>query len=1088
VTTHNVVDSEEVLRKLGYEYVLYVDQESEPRSAHAKFSDILPCLKEPYASFKLYLHQEQAIKALSKGKNVILVAGTGSGKTEAWALYAIRKAVEDRKFKVLAIYPTIALESDQGFRLQKYCEQCRLKILKLDRKTVKGLEGEGILQRELANSQFILTNPAFFMVRVKNGFKDKFKELKNIKLFVVDELDYYGSKRATLLIKLLETVIKKFLNYKSPQIVILSATLANHEVLKRWLEDITGRETEIISGEPFKTKSKIYIILGKRETVRKIFNDIIKLKSDLVKYLQKDLIDKLNDYEEFKKNIFKLRFELEKLTIQDKVIQTASSILNILPDIDVPELVAELLQSYENENYVTIVYERSINQANKLVSSVKDLCREKYGRDCNVIITPHHHIVSRKDRSEIERRLREGTVKMVVTVRTLIQGIDIGTVVRTIHIGLPKDVKEFLQKEGRRGRRKDITHSECIIIPITNWQYLIEGLKMIKKLGLEIEILNRNNEYLKLFESLLNVKHGINLKQLPKDEYALLSKLKLTDKNEIEKVWSKFNFYEMDRPRPLRPRRPRYVISIKGINEPVESEENDISLKDYVEKFQVGYIDHLTNAIVISNRRPIKERYVRQYAVEAEIEWLLKNQGIPIKIPDDIGEVRVPKAIINAIETYKDIKYRWHRSHGEPEPNFLKDVVGGKVWSEIILGFQVFGDGFTRIKEIPLQVFWIVESKQKYPIKISEDITIYQYLREKIPIEYSTYGMYEDFTYAYVIDLDPDDIENFEDLELGFTYLKALLRKHYRIELDLLGISIIPPRTTYIKLNGLKLLLIYEKEATGLIELLKQGKLKIENDILNCYKIFKLIELNKLDDVDLILMQLVDDYAIYKINMLKTRQKSLNDYAMKALMYICPQLAVNALTEIFKSKGVEKDMSKTHQRIASLDIVFAELCVEDKCEDIFVTTIYDGNSSRTVTTIEDLVKELIQLSISGYTILHYGKDNLIKKVLSETSELGLPCITLRIIDTYKQLCKIVPNYIPKSLTLLAKVLANLTGEVIDLPPTIKLLTLLNEVIQMLSKRRLSLEQVKDQIVKILTLYTQTSSYLIYKLYKTLITQ
>jgi superfamily II DNA/RNA helicase len=51
------------------------------------------------------------------------------------------------------------------------------------------------------------------------------------------------------------------------------------------------------------------------------------------------------------------------------------------------------------------------------------------------------------------RKFRIGRCKWMVTVKTLEVGIDIGDVSRIIHLGLPPSLSEFMQREGRSGRR-----------------------------------------------------------------------------------------------------------------------------------------------------------------------------------------------------------------------------------------------------------------------------------------------------------------------------------------------------------------------------------------------------------------------------------------------------------------------------------------------------------------------------------------------------------------------------------------------------------------------------------------------------------
>ena len=48
-----------------------------------------------------------------------------------------------------------------------------------------------------------------------------------------------------------------------------------------------------------------------------------------------------------------------------------------------------------------------------------------------------------------------------------------GSVTRIVHISLPSTLAEFLQREGRSGRRKDIKQTESIILVSNTYDYII---------------------------------------------------------------------------------------------------------------------------------------------------------------------------------------------------------------------------------------------------------------------------------------------------------------------------------------------------------------------------------------------------------------------------------------------------------------------------------------------------------------------------------------------------------------------------------------------------------------------------------------
>lgn len=68
---------------------------------------------------RLYRFQEEAYKHISEGKDVMIVAGTGTGKTEAFLVPLIEMALRsDSRPAALLIYPTKALARDQMKRME----------------------------------------------------------------------------------------------------------------------------------------------------------------------------------------------------------------------------------------------------------------------------------------------------------------------------------------------------------------------------------------------------------------------------------------------------------------------------------------------------------------------------------------------------------------------------------------------------------------------------------------------------------------------------------------------------------------------------------------------------------------------------------------------------------------------------------------------------------------------------------------------------------------------------------------------------------------------------------------------------------
>ena len=69
----------------------------------------------------------------------------------------------------------------------------------------------------------------------------------------------------------------------------------------------------------------------------------------------------------------------------------------------------------------------------------------------------HHGSLNREDRLEVEQRLREGKVRVVVCTSSLDLGVDFSPVDQVIQVGSPKGISRLLQRAGRSGHRPGAT-------------------------------------------------------------------------------------------------------------------------------------------------------------------------------------------------------------------------------------------------------------------------------------------------------------------------------------------------------------------------------------------------------------------------------------------------------------------------------------------------------------------------------------------------------------------------------------------------------------------------------------------------------
>jgi ATP-dependent helicase YprA (DUF1998 family) len=105
---------------------------------------------------RLYSHQESAIRNAVDGKNIVVVTGTGSGKTECFSIPMINTLLANKAsgVQVLILYPMNALVNDQVKRLRVLlCRQTSSQPIRFgfytSRTKTKSSDAEQSLREEL---------------------------------------------------------------------------------------------------------------------------------------------------------------------------------------------------------------------------------------------------------------------------------------------------------------------------------------------------------------------------------------------------------------------------------------------------------------------------------------------------------------------------------------------------------------------------------------------------------------------------------------------------------------------------------------------------------------------------------------------------------------------------------------------------------------------------------------------------------------------------------------------------------------------------------------------------------------------------
>ncbi|MFH1307227.1 MAG: ATP-dependent helicase [archaeon] len=108
-----------------------------------------------------------------------------------------------------------------------------------------------------------------------------------------------------------------------------------------------------------------------------------------------------------------------------------------------------MLDKLIEEHKTTLIFTNTRSATERVIHNLKEMYPKKYIEN----IGAHHSSLSKKHRFDIENRLRNGELKVVVTSTSLELGIDIGYIDLVILLSSPKSTARALQRIGRAGHK-----------------------------------------------------------------------------------------------------------------------------------------------------------------------------------------------------------------------------------------------------------------------------------------------------------------------------------------------------------------------------------------------------------------------------------------------------------------------------------------------------------------------------------------------------------------------------------------------------------------------------------------------------------
>ncbi|MEZ5290686.1 MAG: DEAD/DEAH box helicase [Vicinamibacterales bacterium] len=340
---------------------------------------------------QLYAHQAEAYARVANGEHIVVTTPTASGKTLCYNLPVLDAILKDPAARALYLFPTKALAQDQMAELHELTALV----------TEAGGEAIGVHTYDgdtpadarktiRARAHIALTNPDMLHAGVLPHHPRWAKLFENLRYVVIDELHAYRGVFGSHLCNVLRRLQRIARHYGSdPQFICSSATIANPRELA---ERLAERPFSLIARSGAPRGEKFFVFVNPP-----VVNRELGIRRSYLAEAR--------------------RVAGEFLRRHLQVIVFCQS-----------RLATEILTTYLKEDFET-------------VPGMSEQIRGYRGG----------YLPLR--RREIEKGLREGSVKGVVSTNALELGIDIGALDVSIMAGYPGTIAATWQRAGRAGRR-----------------------------------------------------------------------------------------------------------------------------------------------------------------------------------------------------------------------------------------------------------------------------------------------------------------------------------------------------------------------------------------------------------------------------------------------------------------------------------------------------------------------------------------------------------------------------------------------------------------------------------------------------------
>ncbi|MEK6819589.1 MAG: ATP-dependent helicase [Nanoarchaeota archaeon] len=145
------------------------------------------------------------------------------------------------------------------------------------------------------------------------------------------------------------------------------------------------------------------------------------------------------------------KVKIVRVPLNKKIdIDVLTPVEDLVEDTNITPSFYNLLDTLLRKHKTTLIFTNTRSATERIVNHLKDKFPTEYGDDS---IAAHHSSLSKSHRFDIEERLRDGKLKVVVCSTSLELGIDIGYIDLVIMVGSPKSSARALQRLGRAGHK-----------------------------------------------------------------------------------------------------------------------------------------------------------------------------------------------------------------------------------------------------------------------------------------------------------------------------------------------------------------------------------------------------------------------------------------------------------------------------------------------------------------------------------------------------------------------------------------------------------------------------------------------------------